>query len=59
MVREVREETVLIVEPIALTSIYKHMGLGIIALIFRRRRTAGELTLSDEVFDFLWLPHLT
>ena len=34
LLREVREETGLIVEPVALTGVYKKMRLGVVALVF-------------------------
>jgi 8-oxo-dGTP diphosphatase len=51
--REVREETGLAVEPVALTGVYKNMTRGIIAL-FRCRILAGQLTPNDEVTEFQW-----
>ena len=33
LLREVREETGLIVEPVALTGVYKNMRLGVVALV--------------------------
>jgi ADP-ribose pyrophosphatase YjhB (NUDIX family) len=52
--REVREETGLDIEPIALTGVYKNMARGIIALVFRCQTTGGSLTASDEVTAFRW-----
>ncbi len=52
--REVREETGLAVEPVALTGVYKNMTRGIIALVFRCRILAGQLTPNDEVTEFQW-----
>ena len=37
LLREVREETGLIVEPVTLTGVYKNMRLGVVALVFRCR----------------------
>jgi 8-oxo-dGTP diphosphatase len=53
--REVREETGLIVEPIALTGVYKNMSRGIIALVFRCRPVGGTLTENPEVTRFRWV----
>lgn len=50
--REVREETGLEVEPVALTGVYKNMPRGIIALVFRCEITGGELTINDEAAAF-------
>lgn len=52
--REVREETGLEVEPVTLTGVYKNMPRGIIALVFRCRILAGQLTPNDEVTEFHW-----
>ncbi|WP_328594817.1 NUDIX hydrolase [Actinomadura macrotermitis] len=54
LVREVREETGLTVEPIALTGVYKNMTRGIVALVFRCRSVAGNLLTNDEVKSFHW-----
>ena len=40
--REVREETGLDVEPVALTGVYKNMNRAIIALVFRCKTTGGQ-----------------
>ena len=55
LVREVREETGLIVEPIALTGVYKNMTRGIVALVFRCRAMSGTLTENAEVTGFRWI----
>lgn len=55
LVREVREETGLIVEPIALTGVYKNLSRGIVALVFRCRTVSGTLTENDEVTGFQWV----
>ena len=52
--REVREETDLEIEPIALTGVYKNMARGIIALVFRSKTTGGKLAATDEVTAFRW-----
>jgi 8-oxo-dGTP diphosphatase len=52
--REVQEETGLVVEPVALTGVYKNLARGIIALVFRCRILAGHLTTNDEVSGFQW-----
>jgi 8-oxo-dGTP diphosphatase len=53
--REVREETGLDVEPVALTGVYKNMNRGIIALVFRCKPIAGELNTGDETAAFRWV----
>ncbi len=55
LLREIKEETGLAVEPIALTGIYKNMSRGIIALVFRCRAVGGELTENEEVAGFRWV----
>jgi len=52
--REVREETGLDVEPIALTGVYKNMKRGIIALVFRCKAAGGEPSISDETEAYRW-----
>jgi ADP-ribose pyrophosphatase YjhB (NUDIX family) len=52
--REVREETGLDVEPVALTGVYKNMSRAIIALVFRCTITSGELATNDEAAAFHW-----
>jgi ADP-ribose pyrophosphatase YjhB (NUDIX family) len=52
--REVREETGLDVEPIALTGVYKNVTRGVVALVFRCRATGGHLITNDEVAAFRW-----
>jgi 8-oxo-dGTP diphosphatase len=52
--REVREETGLAVQPIALTGVYKNMSRGIVALVFRCQVLGGQLTPNDEVSGFQW-----
>jgi 8-oxo-dGTP diphosphatase len=52
--REVREETGLDVEPIALTGVYKNLTRGIVALVFRCKVTGGHLTTNDEAAAFRW-----
>jgi 8-oxo-dGTP pyrophosphatase MutT (NUDIX family) len=53
--REVREETGLIVEPMALTGVYKNMRLGVVALVFRCRPAGGALTENSEAAGFRWI----
>ena len=52
--REIREETGLDVEPVALTGVYKNMTRAIIALVFRCKITGGDLAATDEVAAFRW-----
>ena len=46
--REVREETGLDIEPIALAGVYKNMTRAIINLVFRCKITGGGLATNDE-----------
>jgi len=52
--REVREETGLDVEPVALTGVYKNMNRGVIALVFGCTTTGGQPATSDETEAFRW-----
>jgi 8-oxo-dGTP diphosphatase len=52
--REVREETGLDVEPIALTGVYKNMSRAIVNLVFRCKIAGGALAVNDEASDFRW-----
>jgi 8-oxo-dGTP pyrophosphatase MutT (NUDIX family) len=53
--REVREETGIEVEPEQLTGVYKHMKLGVVALVFRCRHVAGVPTETSESAAVAWL----
>jgi 8-oxo-dGTP pyrophosphatase MutT (NUDIX family) len=55
LLREVWEETGLIVEPLALTGVYKNMRLGVVALVFRCRPAGGTLTENSEAAGFRWI----
>ncbi len=55
VVREVLEETGLVVEPDALTGVYKNLPRGIVALVFRCRLVDGALQKSAEVRECRWL----
>jgi ADP-ribose pyrophosphatase YjhB (NUDIX family) len=55
LVREVAEETGLIVEPERLTGVYKNMVRGIVALVFRCRIAQGDIVGSPEVTETAWL----
>jgi ADP-ribose pyrophosphatase YjhB (NUDIX family) len=52
--REIREETGLDIEPIALTGVYKNMKRGIIAFVFRCKAAGGTLAHNHEVTAFRW-----
>jgi 8-oxo-dGTP diphosphatase len=53
--REVHEETGLDVEPELLTGVYKHMRLGVVALVYRCRPTAGTPAATPESSAVSWL----
>ena len=55
LVREVREETGLEIEPQALSGVYKNMRRGIIALVFRCRIIGGEPRPTREAEQVSWL----
>jgi len=54
--REVREETGILVKPTQLTGCYLNMRAHVVALVFRCSWLAGELRLSSETTDLLWVP---
>jgi 8-oxo-dGTP diphosphatase len=54
LVREVKEETGLVVRPQRLTGVYKNMRRGIVAMVFRCEVTSGHVTTSDEVGECRW-----
>lgn len=55
LLREIKEETGLTVEPVALTGVYKNMSRGIIALVFKCRAIGGKLAENPEVAGFRWV----
>lgn len=55
LAREVREETGLGVNVVGLSGIYKHMGLGVVALVFRCIPDDGQETLGEETAEIGWL----
>lgn len=55
LVREVLEETGTLVEPEALTGVYKNMAHGIVALVFRCRLIEGVAAPSPEAAATAWL----
>lgn len=55
LVREVREETGLEVEPGRLTGVYKNVDRGIVALVFRCVIVAGAVQETAEVVEQAWL----
>ena len=54
LIREVREETGVDVQPAALTGVYKNMRRGIVALVFRCEIAAGTASVSAEVSEIAW-----
>jgi 8-oxo-dGTP diphosphatase len=55
LVREVREEVGIVVEPQALTGVYKNMRRGIVALVFRCRIARQTPHATKEVAEVAWL----
>lgn len=55
LAREVLEETGLVVEPVALTGVYKNVTRGIVALVFRCELLGGRLQRTAEAREARWL----
>lgn len=55
LVREVEEETGLIVQPLALSGVYQNLTLGPIALVFRCRRVSGTERITAETQEWRWV----
>ena len=55
LAREMLEETGLLVEPVALTGVYKNVARGIVALVFRCEPTGGSLRRTAEAREARWL----
>jgi ADP-ribose pyrophosphatase YjhB (NUDIX family) len=55
LIREVREETGLTVEPGPLTGVYKNLHLGIVALVFRCSVDSGRASSTGEAAEVRWL----
>lgn len=55
VVREVLEETGVIVRPERLTGVYQNMARGIIALVLRCAVVEGTPRVTDETIDVAWL----
>ncbi|MEY9933476.1 8-oxo-dGTP diphosphatase [Catenulispora sp. GP43] len=55
LAREIREETGIEAEPVALTGVYKNMKVGVVALFFRCRQVGGAETLSEETTEVRWI----
>jgi 8-oxo-dGTP diphosphatase len=55
LVREIYEETGLMVKPERLTGVYKNMNRGIVALVFRCSVVAGAQTSTAEAAEVAWL----
>jgi ADP-ribose pyrophosphatase YjhB (NUDIX family) len=53
--REIREETGLDVQPVALTGVYKNMARGVVALVFSCVVTGGKLATSSESKQVRWI----
>ncbi len=55
LIREVHEETGLVVAPERLTGVYKNMRHKIIALVFRCRVVSGTPTAGAETVEVRWM----
>jgi 8-oxo-dGTP diphosphatase len=55
LLREVREETGVIVEIDELTGVYKNLARGIVALVFRCRSLNEPLPFTPEAREIRWL----
>ncbi len=55
VVREVEEETGLLVEAVRLTGVYQNMARDILALVFLARQVSGNPRTSDESVQVDWL----
>lgn len=56
VVREVFEETGVVVEVEQLTGVYKNMAKGVVALVYRCRAINGSPRTSAESVDVAWVP---
>lgn len=54
VVREVLEETNIVVRPIRLTGVYKNMNLGVVALVMRAEVISGEPKPTAESSQVDW-----
>jgi 8-oxo-dGTP diphosphatase len=54
LVREVEEETGLVVEPERLTGVYQNMTRDVIALVFRCHIVSGQPHATDETRKIAW-----
>lgn len=55
VIREVAEETGIVVAVDRLTGVYKNMTRGIVALVYRCRPVGGQPHTSDETTDVQWI----
>lgn len=55
LIREVKEETGLLVQPGPLTGVYKNMTRGIVALVFRCSVVEGSPSTNAEAVEVRWL----
>jgi ADP-ribose pyrophosphatase YjhB (NUDIX family) len=53
-VREVLEETNVVVSPMRLTGVYKNMNLGVVALVMRAEVVSGEARLPPTSSEVDW-----
>lgn len=55
LIREVKEETGLLIEPLDLSGVYKNMTQTIVALVFRCRVTEGAMRPTPEAAELCWM----
>jgi 8-oxo-dGTP diphosphatase len=55
LIREVLEETGLLVEPGPLSGVYQNLSRDIVAFVFRCRRIKGQLRSPSESASVAWL----
>ena len=55
LIREVKEETGLLIAPTGLSGVYKNMKRGIVALVFRCRVVSGKPSPSEEAAETKFL----
>lgn len=55
VVREVEEETGLVVKPVRLSGVYQNIARDIMALVFRAQQVSGALRTTDESLRVDWL----
>jgi 8-oxo-dGTP diphosphatase len=55
LIREIREETDLLVRPTGLSGVYKNMARGIVALVFQCEKVSGHPAATQEAVEVRFL----